>query len=181
MNVENNSTNISEGAPIVETNLETEAGVDATGNFSRGRVEIDTNMDRKEIQKKYGVSYMTASRAQDRGWIFIDYHVKDIEIDIDWAAQHANEILESAKVGARYAVRKLKVEINAIGYFDFDDLASAAKQRLIELSGHPNRENEHWRNIVARNAASLFLRQVYLSHESGVDRMVNPDPAYNED
>jgi hypothetical protein len=120
-------------------------------------------MDEKVIQKKFHISPTTAWRAKKRGWFFQNYQERAILSDSVWAEAHVKEIRESAEAGSRIAMRKLNKILPEIRPFEFSDLVSSAYVRLMELSGHPDREILYWRNMVARNAVLDFIKTQIIS------------------
>lgn len=133
------------------------------GVTKRERIDIPKTMTAQEIQSQYGVSRATAWRAKKNGWLFFNYNKKVIDVDYEWASSHVEEIRESARIGSAYALKRFSLRIHEIGPFDFEDLISSACVRLMELSGHSNREDKAWRNAVASNAASDFIKTQILS------------------
>lgn len=141
--------------------IEEEASADS-GINERRKIEIPEDMDAKTVEEKYKVSRSTAWRAKQRGWIFINYHQRVIDQDIEWANEHSSEIKKSAEIGADLALRMLGMKRSELFPFGIEDLISAGYIRLLEICGHPNRDIALWRNAVARNAASLFIRTEIL-------------------
>lgn len=151
-------------SPFQESEKEIEGGafLDA-GVIERREIVIPPDMDEKIIQEKFHVSRTTAWRAKKRGKLFQAYHERVIMPDSVWAETHAQELKESAEAGSRIAMRKLNKILPEIRPFEFSDLVSTAYVRLMELSGHPNREISHWRNTVARNAVLDFIKTQVIS------------------
>ena len=133
------------------------------GTSERRRITVDTNKDAAEIAKEHGVSRTTAWRAKQRGWLYKDYHLKLVDLDAQWAQDHVEEINASAKSGARIALAKLGSSLKEIQPWDFDDLVSVARLRLVELSGHPDRDSQAWRTVAARNSALDFIKTQVIS------------------
>jgi hypothetical protein len=143
-----------------ELNLEDEkeALIEA-GENRREKIEISEEMTPEEIQEKFNVSRTTAWRAKERGWLFLNYLQRAVDVDNDWADSHIQEIKDSARIGAHLAMRRLhKAFYKELRPFSFEDLISCAYVRLMELSGHPQRDVQIWRNAVAKNAASDFIK-----------------------
>lgn len=142
--------------------MEQGAFVDA-GVTERKKITISPDMDEKMIQEKFGVSRTTAWRAKKQGWLFKNYHERLVLWDSDWAEAHVEEIRASAKTGARFALAMLSKTVSEIQPFEFDDLVSCAYVKLMELSGHPDREIPRWRDAVAKNAALDFIKTQVIS------------------
>ena len=125
------------------------------------------DMSGLEIQRQFGVSRTTAWRAQSRGWVYVNYHEKEIIPDEIWANVHISEILESAAKGVwsylrRRAAKAARTISELCAPFDPEDVIQQATLRLVELSGHPEREREGWRVVVAQHAAADFVDAILI-------------------
>lgn len=161
-----------ESGDVVEINpeLEEEARQDV-GTTQRKKIEIKSDDDPRVIQRRYGVSKSAAYRAIKQGWLFLNYHERLVEIDSGWAEENVEKLKRAAKSGARIAIVKLGKGMDELRPFDFEDVVSASYVRLMELSGHPERENQNWLITVARNAALDFIKS----------QIIRPSTIFSED
>lgn len=147
--------------------------------MQRRQVEITSDMKGAEIMERYNVSRATAWRAlkraekdpEGRSYIFLNYYVKEINIDEHWAKLHHEELSEDADFGARLAITRMKKVPGSVDAFlsplSFDDLKQDAFIRLWQLSGRvEDRDDPKWRRGVALRAAADFIRTNVVRHQS---------------
>jgi len=152
----------------------------------RRQVEITSDMKSAEVVERYKVSRVTAWRAikraendpEGRSYIFLNYHVKEINIDENWAKSHHEELTEGADFGSRLAITRMKKVPGSVEAFlsplSFDDLKQDAYMRLWQLSGRvEDRDDPKWRRGVALRAAQDFIRTNVVRHQS---RSAKKDP-----
>lgn len=167
------------GHPVESKNLEKEITSVNEDIVERRRVEITRDMKMADIMAQYKVSKTTAWRALQRaqadpeghGWLFINYHVKEINIDEKWAEQHHQALVDDANFGTRLAIQRMKRTPGSVDAFlspfSFEDLEQEAYIRLLQLSGRiKDRENPHWRRGVALRAAADIIRSNIVRHQS---------------
>jgi hypothetical protein len=136
------------------------------------KISITSEMTFEEIQKICGdkvhraTIFRAMKKAKEEGSAIINlnYHQKQVMPDPEWIEKHQEEVVASARAGVWLALKIKNMRIEDIRPFSFRDLHSTALVRLIELGGHPNRENEHWRTEVARNAVFNFLESEVIAH-----------------
>jgi len=111
----------------------------------------------QQIQNWFNVSRTTAWRGRQRGWIRLGYHKREIvpgEITIP-----IEELYRDARRGAFWAI---DIYLPGGNRFLLDDLIQEAMLRFLELAGHSAFQHRKWRMIVAKNAASKFIRRWML-------------------
>lgn len=126
------------------------------------RVLVDVDLSVSQIVAQFGVHRATAWRAKARGWLVLDYHDREVVVDQRWAESNQENLLLSAKKGVlaylrRRAANGGRTVAEICSPFTADDVIQQALVRLLELSGHLDREKEGWRVRVAQHAAADFL------------------------
>ena len=114
-----------------------------------------------ELYSHFGISKNQCKEARRRGY-FLPFANRPFEpmVNAQKFAELATELQEDAKKGATSALVKFygtgsRTVLKGITY---DDLVSAALERLYKLSGHEKFDAPLWRRAVARNGALELLR-----------------------
>jgi hypothetical protein len=73
----------------------------------------EINEGEKYVCAKYGINRATYYRAKQKKlngeepYIWVGYHVKEINQDLEWAKSHEKELLDSVKIGVSKALSRL--------------------------------------------------------------------------
>lgn len=170
-----------------ETEPELEEENTAEQEMGRRKIEFDPQMTEKEFKEKFPYLHRaTYYRAKERGYFWVGYHNRLMDIDPQWAEQHTKEIEDFARSGAWKAIKMLSQKTPSLtteeflSPFEVEDVIATARLRLLELSGHDRRENKVWRYKVAFYAGVDFIRTEIISEEKHKDKREETRERYEE-